>query len=121
MSNSTTTSSSPLSAFFSHGFLAVLVGILGLLSSPLVLHILPANIAAIVVAVAAGYKAWSDQQRHNETTATVNDAAQSARVAAQGAVTAANAAETTAASAASASLAQARARAASPMQGGAAL
>lgn len=117
MTDSTTTqsSSNPIAALFSHGFLAVLTGIIGLLASPLVLHLLPANIAAIVVAIAAAWKAYNDATHQQQTQAAVKTAAAAAVSAQQSVV------DTAASLQANAAIVKAQASLrASPLQGGAA-
>jgi hypothetical protein len=116
MSNSTSTqSSNPIAAFFSHGFLSVALGIFGLISSPLVLHLLPSSIAAVIIGLAAGWKAYQDEKAKQTTTATVVQAATSAAASAQSASDTAARLETNAAIA----RAQAKGATASPLQGGA--
>jgi hypothetical protein len=113
MSNSTSTqSSSPIAAFFSHGFLSVALAIFGLISSPIVLHMLPENVAAIIVAIAAAWHAWQSETAKRTTTATVVEAATSAAASAQSASDTAARLETNAA------IARAQAQRVSPLQGG---
>lgn len=113
MSDSTAPTTNPLSALFSHGFLAVAGMIIGILSSHLVLGFLPNNIAAIIVAVAAAWKAWNDAQHQQVTQQAVVTATAAVKSAQQTVETTAAKLETNDA------IARAQAARTSPMQGGA--